>query len=195
MEIRVVGSGTVETANIGGPPRNTGNRHVKPCLYLALEALKGAYNIARPDKRTVFCTARPGGTDQADRHRIALCCHAVVERLQIVFRVNISDFLYTSELIAVVLEIVNAVFRLCHIQPEEFCTLIVIIFLDFFPDIRSCIRVGCIEEDFISTTEHRQRYTVLRANQIAFLFHLLEVFGINVNGRPYRHNNLNSHLL
>ena len=54
-----------------------------------------------------------------DRHRIALCCHAVVERFQIVFRVNISDFLYTSELIAVVLEIVNAVFRLCHIQPEE----------------------------------------------------------------------------
>ena len=46
MEIRVVGSGTVETANIGGPPRNTGNRHVKPCLYLAPEALEGTYNIA-----------------------------------------------------------------------------------------------------------------------------------------------------
>ena len=195
MEIRVVGSGTVETANIGGPPRNTGNRHVKPCLYLALEALKGAYNIARPDKRTVFCTARPGGTDQADRHRIALCCHAVVERFQIVFRVNISDFLYTSELIAVVLEIVNAVFRLCHIQPEELGTLIIIIFLDLLPDICSCIRVSRIEENFISAAEHRQRYTVLRANQIALLLHLLEVFGINVDGRPYRHNNLNSHLL
>jgi len=51
-------------------------------------------------------------------------------RFQIIFRINISDLLYASELITVVLEIINAVFRLCHIQPEEFGTLIIIIFLD-----------------------------------------------------------------
>ena len=195
MEIRVIGSCAVEAADISGPPRNTGNCHVKTCLYLTLEALEGTYNITRPYECTIFRAACPGRTDQADRHGIAFCRHAVIERFQIIFRINISDLLYASELITVVLEIINAVFRLCHIQPEEFGTLIIIIFLDLLPDIRSCIRVGCIEEDFISTAEHRQRYTVLRANQIALLFHLLEVFGINVNGRPYRHNNLNSHLL
>ena len=46
MEIRVIGSCAVEAADISGPPRNTSNRHVKTCLYLAPEALKGTYNIA-----------------------------------------------------------------------------------------------------------------------------------------------------
>ena len=46
MEIRVIGSCAMEAADISGPPRNTGNRHVKTCLYLAPEALEGTYNIA-----------------------------------------------------------------------------------------------------------------------------------------------------
>ncbi len=49
----------METADIIIPPGNTAQRHIQASAYLSLECLKGAADIAGPDRGTIALAASP----------------------------------------------------------------------------------------------------------------------------------------
>ncbi len=100
----------MEASDIGCPPGNTGYAHIEPCGELVTQALKTGMNVAGPHQGPIFLRTCPGTAQQIYNVLLTLCLHTLIEGLGIASGVDISDLYIGSKVIAVVVEIVEAVF-------------------------------------------------------------------------------------
>ena len=56
----------METAHIGGEPRNTGHAHVDGAGNLGTKVGEGRTNVSRPNKRTIALRTSPSATGEVD---------------------------------------------------------------------------------------------------------------------------------
>ena len=193
MKRRIVNPSAVESSDIGSPPRDSRNSHIDARRVLVSQGLEIGMDIPAPHQRPVFLTAGPRAPQQVNNIFLSLLLHPVKKRFGIHDRIEISNLEIRSQMIPVIVKIVNRIFRFGFIQPKDFNAFVVIVFLCFSPYILSGLRIRRIVVNGVSHIVHTDSQTALRTNQIALLLHFLKVFAAIVDCWPNGHHQFDSH--
>ena len=95
-------------------------------------------NISRPYQSSIFLRACPCTPKKIYNFFLSFFSHTIKEGFRIHNWIYISNLYIWSQMITIVFKIVNRIFWFCFIQPENFNSFVIIIFLSFFPYIFSC---------------------------------------------------------
>ena len=193
LECGVFRISSMEAANVRSPPGNPCHSHIQPGRQLIPQAGKAGVNIPRPYQRPVSLGARPCTAKQINDIFLPLRLHAVKKCFCIKKRIAVPDLYIRPHIITVIVKIVNTVFRLRLIQPENLYPFLIIIFLRLLPYIFPGFRVGSIIVDGVSLEVHCDTEAPVGANQIALLLHLLKVLAPIVHRRPNGNHQFYSH--
>ena len=81
---------------------------------------------------------------------IALCGYAVRKCFGIKLWINVGDLKSCSHVVSVIIIIVYGKVRLSIVKPEHVDTVVVVVFLAFFPDKFSGFRIGHIDYEAVA---------------------------------------------
>ena len=124
----------MEPTAIHGPPGNTCHSHGKTNAQLRLHCTETGINVTAPYQRPILLTAGPGAPHQIDNLFLPFLFHAVVKGLGIHHRVQIAHLQVGTQMIPVIGIIIDRIFRLCFIQPENTNAQVIIILFGLPPN-------------------------------------------------------------
>ena len=181
-----------EPADIRGPPGYPAHGHVKPCLQLFSQAVKGGSNVPRPQYDSIPLGAQPCASDQV-AHFLTLGFQAVVKCLCKPHAIDIADLLPVSKVHADIVVIIGPHLRLRLIQPEGTDSIVIVIFLSPGPEKFLGSRMGGIHIS-LGTKEHKYHvHSPLSPENVIMLSHICIIFTPWVYGRPDGHHQFDAH--
>ncbi len=166
LEIRIGNVAADKAANIARPPGNAGHGHTQACLQLFPHGPEGGIHIAAPGEHAVFLAACPGTAHQAHNLLFPFCLQPVIKPLGITHRIGVGALHGRAGKVAVIVKIVQAVFRFCFIQPEAADAQVVIIFFALIPHIFLCSGMGGVKEGGIAHPGHVDGVGAIGGHQI-----------------------------
>ena len=95
-------------------------------------------------------------------------------------------------MIAVVIKIVRAIFRLRFIQPEQLNAKVVVVLFNGFPNKLPCLRMSGIIEGGVTHKIEVDLYATVAGDQPAFRLHLWEEWAAGFYRRPDGHHQFNA---
>ena len=149
----------METAHIGGEPRNTGHAHVDGAGNLGTKVGEGRTNVSRPNKRTIALRTSPSATGEVDDVTIpSYGLLSLVEAFVIVSWV-------WAGVISIVVEIVRSVFRFRFIEPECINPKLGIICSALLPNVFASFWIGGVIELAGTFEHHADVFTLICAHE------------------------------
>ncbi len=185
----------MKTTDIRRPPRQSGDAHVKARGQLVAEAGPGRGNVAAPDEGAVLLAAGPGAADQVDDVLLALGLHALVKGAGVLPRVEVADAEHGAEVVAVVVKVVDGVFGLGLVEPEELDSFGVVVFLDLVPDVLAGVGVERVVVGGVALEVVVDPDAPFGLYQVSTFPHLFKVLGAGVDGRPDGNHELDLELM
>ena len=156
----------METAHIGGEPRNTGHAHVDGAGNLGTKVGEGRTNVSRPNKRTIALRTSPSATGEVDDVTIpSYGLLPLVESFVIVSWVDVCHLLVWAGVISIVVEIVRSVFRFRFIEPECINPKLGIICSALLPNIFASFWIGGVIELAGTFEHHADVFTLICAHE------------------------------
>lgn len=201
----VVWISPMETTDVRRPPRDTSNTHVKTCCELVAETSPRGSNITTPDQGTKSLASCPCAPQQINDILLTGRFLTLVKCACVFGGVDVSNLQVSTTVVAVVVEIVDAVLRLCFIEPEglnaysEISNIScerkvysvlenrirsrvkvmhafgIIVLFCFLPHVLLCRWVRCVVVNGFSLVVHCDSYSSICPDEIAVLYHFLIV--------------------
>ena len=141
---------TVESTDIGRPPRNPGQSHIQSCGQLIAKGAERRIDVSGPYERTISLTACPCAPKQIDDILLPFRFHSFVSHPRILLRVNIAYLKIRATQVAILFILIPGKFRLRLIQPEDADSILIIILLNLVPYICTSARIRHIYDARIS---------------------------------------------
>ena len=152
-------------------------------------------NISGPHQRAVFLAARPCAAQQIDDLLLSFRLHSVEEGLRVHHRIDVSDLHVRSQMIAIVFKVIDGIFRLGLVQPEDLHAFVIVILFDLAPDIFAGFRIGRVKLDGVAHVGVVDAHTLFHSGKKALCLHLGKVLALVVHHRPHGDHQLDAHLL
>ena len=194
MECGIGAVSSEESADVRRPPGDSGDRHIQTGLDLTAHARETGLDVAGPHESAVTLAACPRTAKKIDDILHPFVLHSVEKALRVHHRVDVPDFQVGPPEVAVVLKIIDRIFRFCFVQPEDPDPFIEVVLSDLVPDIFPCFRVGCVKMNCISHVQAVDPDALLYSREKATGFHFLIVLTQEINHRPDGNHQLDPHL-
>ena len=194
VEGGVAGVGADEAADVRGPPGDAGKAHVQPGADLLAQGGEVGVHVAGPDERAVAGAAGPGAAQEVDDLLLSLALHALVEGAGVGLGIEVAGLGHGPGIVAVVVKVIGAVFRLGLVQPEDAHAVVVVVLLDLAPEVGAGVGVGGVKEQGVLVHKaHLAVHALVAAGEEALLVHLPEVLALERDLRPDGDHQLHAH--
>ena len=174
----------MEAADVGGEPGDPGHPHVDAGGDLAAVVLEGGVDVAGPHEGAVPLAARPGAAHEVDDLVLAGRALPLVEGAREHLRVEVADLGVGAEVVAEVVEVVDAVFGLGLVEPERLDAEVEVVLAAQVPDELPGGGIGRVEEHARALELHLHVDAAFGAHEQVVLLHGVEVLGLRRDLRP-----------
>ena len=183
----------MEPADIARPPRQPREPHIQAGAQLAAEGGPATRHIPAPDERAEALRPGPRAAEEIDDLGLAGGGLAVEESPGVLKRVDVSDLEDGPGGVAVGVEVVDVVFGLCFVEPEDFDAVVEVVVFDGIPHEGAGGGGGEVGVDRVTHEGHGGADAAVGADQVSGFEHGGVVGGALVDGRPDRDHELDVH--